>query len=256
MLDALARVASSAAVFCDFDGCLSPIVPAPEDARAARGTSAVLQRLAQRFAVVAVISGRPVSFLQSRLRAPDVRLVGLYGIEQRIAGRIVTDPEAEGARAAIEDAVRRLQADLRDLSGVQVEHKGLAVSIHFRRARDPEAAQRDAEPIVHEIARTEGLAEVLRGRKVLEIRPRAGGDKGDAVRHVIRETGARAGLVAGDDVGDLASFAAASGLSPSVRVAVGSEESPPELLRRADIVVEDPAAFVALLKQLADAADR
>lgn len=256
MLNALARVAPQAAVFCDFDGCLAPIVPVPADARAVRGVSATLRRLAERFAVVAVISGRPVSFLQRRVRARAVRLVGLYGIEQRIGGRLVIDPEAEGARAAIEATVRQLRADLDDVPGVEVEHKGLAVSVHFRRASDPAEAERVVEPAVRDVARSHGLEEVMRGRKVLEIRPHAGGDKGDAVRRIVGETGVRAGLVAGDDVGDLASFAAVSGLSPAVRVAVGSDESPPELLRRADLVVEDPRAFVSMLSRLADATGR
>lgn len=253
LLRSLARAAPQAGIFCDFDGCLAPIVPVPEEARAVRGTGPVLSRLAERFAVVAVISGRPVSFLARRIRARGVRLVGLYGIEQRVGGRIVVDPEAEGARATIEEAVRRLTAELRFLRGVAVEHKGLAASVHFRRATDPEEAQQRAEPIVREIARAAGLDQVLRGRKVLEIRPHAGGDKGDALRRIVREEGVHAALVAGDDVGDLAAFAAVSGLSPSVRVAVGSDESPSELLRRADIRLDSPATFIALLGELAAA---
>lgn len=255
LLRSLARLASRAGVFCDFDGCLAPIVEAPEDARAVPGTGRVLARLAERFAVVAVISGRPVSFLSRRIRARGVRLVGLYGIEQRVAGRMVVDPEAEGARAAIEDAVRRLTSELRFIRGVAVEHKGLAATVHFRRTADPEEAQARAEPIVREIARGAGLDQVMRGRKVLEIRPRAGGDKGDALRRIVRETGVRAALVAGDDVGDLAAFAAVSGLSPALRVAVGSDESPPELLNRADLVLGSPREFLALLTTLADATD-
>lgn len=251
LLKSLANVASGAGIFCDFDGCLAPIVEVPEDARAVRGTGTVLARLAQRFAVVAVISGRPVSFLSRRIRAKGVRLVGLYGIEQRVGGRLVVDPEAEGARAAIEEAVRRLTGELRFIRGVVVEHKGLAATVHFRRAADPEEAQARAEPIVDQVARSAGF-DLMHGRKVLEIRPRAGGDKGDALRHIVRETGVRAALVAGDDVGDLASFAAVSGLSPAVRVAVGSDESPPELLHRADVVVGSPAEFVELLSRLAD----
>ena len=81
---ALGAMASRAGIFCDFDGSLAPIVPDPAKARAVRGAGRVLERLARRYAAVAVVSGRPVSFLAKRLHPRKVRLVGLYGIEERV----------------------------------------------------------------------------------------------------------------------------------------------------------------------------
>jgi trehalose 6-phosphate phosphatase len=79
-------------------------------------------------------------------------------------------------------------------------------------------------------------------------------DKGTAL------TAAAAGLDAacylGDDRGDLAAFdaldALASGGVQVVRVGVRSPEMPPELERRADLLVEGPPGALALLRSLLD----
>jgi len=49
---------SSAAVFCDIDGTLAPIVERAEDAAVPESTSRLLSRIARRYACTACISGR------------------------------------------------------------------------------------------------------------------------------------------------------------------------------------------------------
>jgi trehalose 6-phosphate phosphatase len=65
-------------------------------------------------------------------------------------------------------------------------------------------------------------------------------------------------VVAGDDRGDLAAFAAVEALAAGgvdgLRVAVASPEAPPELLDRADLAVDGPEGMAALLARWADAA--
>jgi trehalose 6-phosphate phosphatase len=88
---------------------------------------------------------------------------------------------------------------------------------------------------------------------VLEIRPR-GSDKGQALRALARERGARAVLFCGDDLGDLAAFAALRDLRaegvPGCAVASRSPESP-RVAATADLVVEGPPGVVELLSGLA-----
>src|SRR5258706_6970204 len=79
-LERIRSVAPDAGILTDFDGTLSPIVELPEAARPLDGVSELLGQLAQRYAVVAVLSGRPVAFLQEWL-PPSVVLSGLYGLE-------------------------------------------------------------------------------------------------------------------------------------------------------------------------------
>jgi trehalose 6-phosphate phosphatase len=237
-------------IFCDFDGCLSPIVLDPDASRPVRGASTVMARLAARYASVAIVSGRSVADLARRIRAPGVRLVGLHGMEELRDGIVRVVPEAEAARASVERAADKLETSLRGVRGAILERKGLALAVHFRRAADPIEAERLATPLVIAVATDAGL-EIVPGRAILEVRPAEGGHKGDAVRRIVDERKLRAALFGGDDVGDLPAFAALDGLQPGIRVAVASAESPSALVERADLVVSSPLEFVRLLRSLA-----
>jgi trehalose 6-phosphate phosphatase len=70
------------------------------------------------------------------------------------------------------------------------------------------------------------------------------------VLRLLDETGLDRALYAGDDTTDLDGFAALDGLEVAVRVAVASSEGPSELRERADVVVDSPAAFAKLLRDL------
>lgn len=248
-LAGLARLAPDAGIFCDFDGSLAPIVAHPADAMALPGAARLLSSLSRRYAVVAVVSGRAVRDLAARFKAPGVRYVGLHGMEELHGDRVWVAPAAAAALDRVEAAVDELRGALRGMRGVLVEHKGLAVAVHFRRAPDPDEAEMIAAPIVGEVAVTHTLA-VMPGRKVLELKPPAAGNKGDAVRRLIAEHELRGALYAGDDVGDISAFASLDGLDMAVRIAVVSAESPPELAELADIVVSGPADVLRLLRTL------
>jgi trehalose 6-phosphate phosphatase len=126
--------------------------------------------------------------------------------------------------------------------------------VHTRQAADPEAAlARLREPLAT-LAADAGLT-LEPGRFVLELRP-PGIDKGAALRALAGEREARAVLFCGDDLGDLAAFAALRDLRadgvPGCAVASRSAESP-QVAEAADLVVDGPPGIVRLLAELADA---
>ena len=102
------------------------------------------------------------------------------------------------------------------------------------------------------LAAETGLA-VEPGRLVIELRP-PGMDKGAALTALVAERGAGAVLFAGDDLGDLAAFAAVRALRdgghPGVTVCSASGEVS-ELAAEADLVVDGPGGVAALLGWLA-----
>lgn len=249
-LAAFVASAPEAGIFTDFDGCLAPIVRDPETAQALPGAMEALEALAQRFRVVAIVSGRSAADLARRVTAKGVWLVGLHGMEELRGDRVWTSPHAEAARETVQRAAERLERELSGIPGAILEPKGLALAVHFRRARDPLEAELKATPIVLDAAHDAGLT-VVPGRLILEVRPRAGGDKGDALRRMMTTEGLRAGLYGGDDVVDLPAFEALTAMETSIRVAVASAESPPDLVANADIVLRSPGEFVGLLQQLA-----
>ena len=261
----LAQPASSAIV-ADYDGTLSPIVTDPAEARALEGAADVLTLLARRFGVVAVVSGRPVSFLAERLapatggpagsgpagsndRAHGLRLVGLYGLEWADGdGGVTVHPEADRWRTAVDGAMGRLRSAAPP--GVVVEGKGLAVTVHWRQA--PEAAAWAAGAAAAESERS-GL-QAHPGRMSIELRPALDVDKGSATRGLVE--GCSAACYLGDDLGDLPAFAALAELASrtgmaTVSVAVVDGESDPQVAASADLTVSGPGEALALLEWLA-----
>jgi trehalose 6-phosphate phosphatase len=241
---------SASAVLTDFDGTLSPIVPDPAEAYPLPEAPGVLAALARRFAVVAVVSGRPVSFLAQRLAAagPDVRLFGAYGLEWIEDGQVRRAPEAESWRDAVARVVGAARAEFA-ADAVGIEDKGVSVTVHWRLA--PEAGAR-AEAFAGAWSERTGLI-LQPGRMAVEFRPPVGIDKGEVVERVAR--GCAAACFAGDDAGDLAAFEALDRLAlegtRTVRLAVADEETPPALLAAADFVARGPSEALALFGALA-----
>jgi trehalose 6-phosphate phosphatase len=241
-------------VALDYDGTLAPIVPRPEDARAQPGTVDALTALVVAGVRVVVVTGRPAATavaLGGLDAVPGLVVLGHYGLQHWQDGRLTTPAPAPGvatARAALE-AYAEQQAD-----GVAVEDKHHSVALHTRNADDPSGAFEAARPVLARLAHDTGL-ELVPGRFVLELRP-AGTDKGGALRRLLRDTGARAVLLAGDDLGDLPAVdaldeARAAGVACLV-VCSDSPETPASLRERSDLVVAGPPGVVATLQALAD----
>ncbi|MFL5884695.1 MAG: trehalose-phosphatase, partial [Thermoleophilaceae bacterium] len=142
---------------------------------------------------------------------------------------------------------------------LRIEDKGPIVAFHWRGAPDENAARTRLEGIAQE-AETAGLWTPW-GRKVLEVRPPVPVDKGLAIGELVRRTGVRAGLYAGDDATDvdafdaLESLAAEGQLDAVVKVGIRSEEGPPAIIERADLAVDGVRQFVSVLEALADTQD-
>ena len=231
LLELLAEEPSRAALLLDVDGALAPIVPRPEEARVPDDTRQELRRLHSRYALVACISGRAGDDARRVVGVPELVYVGNHGLE--------LDPRADEWRTRL--------AEL--LAGVKwpwLEDKGLSASFHYRNAPDERAAHAELEELAERARRAGFVARF--GRKVLEVLPPLEANKGTAVRQLLADAGLQRALVAGDDTTDLDAFRALDGLELAVRVAVASDEGPPELRDAADIVVASAEEFLELLR--------
>ena len=246
--------AGEVALCLDFDGTLSPVVDDPEAARPLQGVVELLGPLAQRFAAVAIISGRPAPYLAEHVAVPGVRYLGQYGLQEMYQGEARVDPRLEAARPTVGAA----SAALRDSpavreSGAWLEDKVYAVVVHTRRVPDRERWTDEIDRTARQIAGEYEL-EIVPGKMVWELRPPVPSDKGDGVRRVVAESGARVVVVVGDDLGDLPAFAAVAELATrgheGLRVAVRSEEAPRELLASADLVLDGPEGVLDFLRRL------
>jgi len=242
-LASLRALREQAGLFLDFDGTLSEIAPRPEAARPVAGAPDVLARLAERYAIVAVVSGRPAADVRELLDVPGVVILGHYGLESPADD----DASIAGVRTEVETAIT-------GRAGTWVEDKGRSVAVHFREAERPDAAAEALRPKLEEIAGAHGLL-LLPGKMVLELAPAETPGKGAVVAHEVRTRGLRACLFAGDDVADLAAFSALDRLSAedgivALKVAVDGLETPAELRDAADEVVDGPAGLLRLLERL------
>ena len=245
---ALREIRSSAAragIFTDFDGTLAPIVEQPEAARPLAGVSEVLGRLAERYALVAVLSGRPVSFLEQWVPS-SVLVSGLYGLEVVRNGQRDDHPSGGMWREVVDDVATVTRAN--GPAGMRVESKGLSLTLHYRGHPEIEDAVR---AVAERQAARSGL-EVRPARMSYELHPPIDVDKGTALRDLADDLDAL--CFVGDDIGDLPAFAELERLAEAgavtARIAVRSDEAPHQLLDAADIVVDGPEGVLRLLQQL------
>jgi trehalose 6-phosphate phosphatase len=234
-----------AAVLVDFDGTLSPIVEDPATARPLPGVVEALRALAARYARVGVVSGRPLGFLEAHLPA-EVELSGLYGLEWRRQGGRGEHAAAVRWRPVVDAAVADARRDLP--GGVDVEHKGLSLTLHVR--RHPELTG-EARAWADEVTAATGL-EVRPAKRSVELHPPVTVDKGTVVEDLVGTLGVA--CFVGDDVGDLPAFDALDRLAErgrrTLRVVVETPEVTPQVLARADLVVPGPDGALELLRDL------
>lgn len=253
VLEPIRARSKTAAMFLDFDGTLSEIVEDPELARPLPGVPELLEALGDRFGVVAVVSGRPASFLAAHLgNLSGVRLIGLYGLEEvgQAAGPTIDAAVLERWRPVMVGLADEAERDAPP--GVSVERKGIGFTLHFRGAAEQEdwvqrfaAEKQSADGVIAQP-----------GRMAVELRPGIVADKGTVVAALAPDCSAACCF--GDDLGDLPAFGALAELAsrgtPVARVAVADHESPRAVAEAADLVVEGPAGAMELLRALAEAA--
>ncbi|MCM2277328.1 MAG: trehalose-phosphatase [Oligoflexia bacterium] len=195
----------------DYDGTLVPIVDSPEKARLSPETEGLLMQLRAR-APVAVLSGRSVADLRSRIPCEVDVLVGNHGLEGIPGG-----PPVASLRAACVRWLRELEPLLSDLRepGVWLEDKGLTLSVHYRDVIDSDGIARVLRERLEGIL---GEGRIIPGKRVFNLVPERRINKGIALLRVMERFGARKAFFIGDDVTDEDVFALADGRVIGVRV--------------------------------------
>ncbi len=204
---------------------------------------------------VAVISARDLANLAVQCPIPGVLLLGSYGLEPWM--RLSREEPLPPPTPPSERLVRLAQSleELTDwLPGVQVETKTMGVAVHYRNSPEPRRAAQLVRRMVEQVARADGL-DVVRGKLVVEVRPPKSGNKGTALAAILDRLSPRGCVFAGDDLGDLPAMEELHRRRPDLELACAigilSPESSPLVAETADRCLDGPAAWAAVLEDLA-----
>jgi len=198
-------------LFLDYDGTLVPIARTPDEARPDAPLLKLLSGLAEMPALlVTVLSGRPLSSLQTMLPISRLILAGTYGIEVQMPGKgVIIRADPVRLRPTIEQ-VRSAWAQLiagRD--GFLLEDKWVAVALHARFAdsTDAKVVLPRARAIATQSVRTHHFR-ILQGDRFLEVAP-AAAHKGQTVEWLLSQYPFPGALTVycGDDDKDEEAFA-------------------------------------------------
>jgi trehalose-phosphatase len=237
------------AVCLDYDGTLSPIVGDPDSARLVDGAAEALERLSRR-CPVAILSGRDLTDVRTRIAVPGIWYAGSHGFESVAPdGSYRQNEEAAAAVPVLQRAASELREVLAHIKGTRVEHKRFAVAVHYRDV--------EADLIGEVVANTYrmGAREHLRvtnGRKVIELRPDVDWNKGTTlawIRDQIEGAEKVLPIYIGDDLTDEDGFDAVR--DDGIGVLVRHNEDG-DRRSSATFTVESPEQVRELLDRFAD----
>lgn len=246
----------AAAVLCDVDGTLAPIVERADDAAVPAEAADLLAELARTYGLVACISGRRASVARELVGLDELTYVGNHGYERLAPGgtEVQLDPSLAAHAEDAAELIAELDRGELDADGLRIEDKGPIRAVHWRGAPDLALAARRADEI-GAAAQERGLL-VHWGRMVLEVRPPVEVDKGIAVAALLSQSPVRAAMYGGDDRTDLDAFRSLrelrsrDALDAAVCIGVASEEGPAELAQQSDALVDGTAGFIDALRAL------
>ena len=204
------------AVFLDLDGTLIEIAPRPDAVTTTGRLKALLGRLpAATGNALAIVSGRPVEEVDRLLAPHRLAVAGIHGLERRVAAGEVEHTTVE--TDWIQDARDTMERFVASHPGLILENKRVTLALHYRNRPELENAVQEFVANLDLPASMESL----RGRKVIEVKPRRM-NKGEAIRRFMSEPPfmGRTPVFAGDDVTDESGFKVVNELG-GVSVKVG-----------------------------------
>ena len=255
-LAAVARDPAAAALFCDIDGTISPIVPRPSDAVVPDRQRAALAKLAPRLGLLCFVTGRSVVDGARLVRLKNAFYIGTHGLElMDPAGVVQTDPGANPYVPRVQAIVASLHAAELEGLGIVLENKRSVLAAHYRLAKDEDAALRAIGQQIVAPARQAGLA-VTTGKQVIEVRPPVEVTKGTAALALLGRESYATAFFLGDDLTDTSGFAALHVWvrnrpeRQAVGVAAVGDETPARVRETSDVWVDGVGGMAEVLRRL------
>ncbi len=197
------------ALFLDYDGTLREFVAKPEDAVPDPDLCPLLTRLSSvPYLHIALVSGRPLDFLEAHFPEKHITLVAEHGYRWRRADADGWDLVHGHIDTDWKDEVMPLLEQSVDLTpGSHLEEKQSSIVWHYRRA-DPEFGLWRAHGLLSELTDVTASLPVAvhHGKKIVEVASQLV-NKGQAVKALLNDWAPAIALAAGDDQTDETMFA-------------------------------------------------
>lgn len=208
------------AYFFDIDGTLVDLNDNPGGVRLDQDLRTLIEALHRASGgAVALISGRHLPDIDALMEGVRLPAAGQHGTERRDAAGRITHHAVRTAQ--LDWAHDQIAAAAAKHPGLELQHKGLTLALHYRRA--PQLAGY-AHRLVRSLLPRLGKEYCLqRGKRIVEVKP-AGKDKGAAVLEFMAEEPFRGRTAAflGDDLTDEYGFATVNRLKGySIKVGPG-----------------------------------
>lgn len=179
----------------DFDGTLAPIVSKPNLAQASAETQKLLKELASH-APVAVISGRSVADLKTRVQVPGDLLIGNHGLEGLGTKKEVIGKAENICREWVEQ-IRRIESAQKNRDpSITIEDKKYSLALHYRNSRNKKKAKIE---LFSWIEKLNPAPRVILGKCVMNLIPAGGPHKGVALLEAMMAMNFKCAFYIGDD---------------------------------------------------------
>lgn len=233
-------------LFLDYDGTLTPIVEDRTQAVLDEDMHAALRALARRYRV-AIISGRDLKDIRSRVQLEDIFYAGSHGFEIAGPGGLHDTLErGEAFLPELDQVESELSEGLSTIHGHDIERKRYAIAVHYRRVDDTDIPQ--LEETLDRVLAAHSDLRKGHGKRVFQIQPDIDWDKGRALRWILDQLELPEEafpLYIGDDITDEDAFRALKSGGIGIVVRDGSSR-----FSAADYVLADTEAVRWLVEWL------
>lgn len=239
----------------DVDGTISKTAPTPQQARVSALCQHYLLKLSGHLALVAAISGRPVSQVIKMVGIDSMVYIGNHGLERWRGAKTEFPDSTHDYSRVIKPVIKELTS-LLSSEGISIEDKGVTATIHYRLSPEPQLAERKILNALNASTRAKSLR-VIRGKMSFNLLPSIEVDKGTATMDLIREYNLQGGIYLGDDYTDIDAFRAIHTAChdrnfQGLAIGIISSETPEKLGTEADFTLNGVGDVERFLKWMTE----
>jgi trehalose 6-phosphate phosphatase len=193
----------------DFDGTLTPVVRDPDCAFPDAPVRRFLTEIQDSGRIaVGVISGLDLEDVQALVGVRGIVYAGNHGMEIMGPGIRFVDDDALVSRDGIHLLASRIKNDLKRFDHIQIQNKGLSVTIHWSTPQCPDKRQAIRNVVIDAVADGKGRFAVRDAKDGFEILPGTDWNNGSAALRINTHIGvaSRNSMYVGDNCTDEDAF--------------------------------------------------